>query len=121
MDNIENDIFQASTGSPEEIHLEMLSDLKMENAQIFYKQFHDVYTPSVKAVIFDFSRIRFVDSSGLGVLLRCSREINKKNGKMVIYGIKKSLYTVFKLSGLLKIFKVIEKEDAERDYPHLFY
>lgn len=116
----EYELFQLSAQNSKEILLTLKVDLKMENAPIFYEDFNIVYNIDIKNIILDLTQVRFIDSSGLGVLLKCSKEIGQKDGKMLIFGMKSSLLSVFKLAGLLKIFKVTDKDALEKEFPNLF-
>lgn len=64
-------------------------------------------------VVFDMSRVRFLDSSGCGALLSCLRRLNSLGGDLKLYGIQE---TVRKLFELVRMFRIIEiyntKEDA---------
>ena len=51
----------------------------------------------------DFSRVTFVDSSGLGVLIGAQRRARAGGGDVVVTNLKSSLRTVFDLTGLDKM------------------
>lgn len=60
---------------------------------------------NAKNIIFDFSDIHFMDSSGIGVIMGRYRNIEHQGGKVVIVHIQPNIDRVFKLSGLYKIIK----------------
>lgn len=64
-------------------------------------------------VVFDMSLVRFIDSSGCGVLLSCLRRLNTLDGDLKLCGIQE---TVRKLFELVRMYRIIEiyntKEDA---------
>lgn len=104
-----------------ETHLivRLMTDLKMENAREHYEQFLKLLKETHTTIIIDFSRIKFIDSSGVGILLKCADHVRERNGEFIIYGLNRSILTVFKLAGLLKIFKVLEEEEALTSFPEL--
>ncbi len=106
--------------SDERVVLQLETDLKMENAPIFWDEINQVLSDSTAVVLLDFTQIRFVDSSGVGVLLRIANGIKQKSGRFLIFGLNRSIATVFKLSGLLKIFEIIEESEARASFPELF-
>jgi len=54
-------------------------------------------------IIFDFSRVEFMDSSGIGILIGRYRELSKMGGKVYAINIKGEMGRIFKISGLAKI------------------
>lgn len=57
-------------------------------------------------LIFDFSNVRFMDSSGIGLVLGRYRIIKELGGKAKITGASRSIQMIFKMSGVDKIIKV---------------
>lgn len=106
--------------SAELLIVQLQEDLKMENAREFYEDFLEVFGESRSEVLVDFQKTKFVDSSGIGILIKCSEKIRDKRAKLFIYGLNRSLATVFKLAGLMNIFDVVEESDAKEKYPELF-
>lgn len=99
--------------------LRLLHDLKMENAPEFYEEFNEANSSTPTTVVIDFSKIRFVDSSGVGMLIKCAHEIKDRQGIFQILGLNRSLHSVFKLAGLFRIFELLETEEAYKLYPRL--
>lgn len=95
------------------IYFRLEEDLKMENAPIFYEELSKERDINNKQVFLDFSKLNFVDSSGIGSLLRISDFLKEKNSKFFIVGINKVMSSVFKLAGLYQIFTIIEKKELK--------
>lgn len=83
-------------------------NIKMENAPILYEEFVKEDNYLGKKIFFDFSKITFVDSSGIGVLIRCSEYLKDHTSQLILVGIVKSMQTVFRLAGLHQIFEIID-------------
>jgi len=65
----------------------------------------------------DLSRLRFVDSSGLGAFLSCLRQVNAKGGDLKLCGMSKPVRTVFELVRLHRIFDILgTTEEAVRAF-----
>lgn len=62
-------------------------------------------------VIVNMKDLKFMDSSGLGVILGRYKQINGKGGKMILCDVGPSVYRLFEMSGL---FKILSVEDSER-------
>jgi stage II sporulation protein AA (anti-sigma F factor antagonist) len=107
------------TQLPDRLCLRITDDLKMENARDFFELFKEHYVSTQRQVLIDFGRIRFVDSSGIGILLRCAEEVKKQGGSFFICGLNKSMHSVFRLAGLHKIFELLEQNEALELFPEL--
>ncbi|MBW1799712.1 MAG: STAS domain-containing protein, partial [Deltaproteobacteria bacterium] len=57
-----------------------------------------------KKVVFDMSRMSFVDSSGCGALLSCLRRIKGAGGELKICAVSSPVFGVFRLIRLDRIF-----------------
>lgn len=56
-----------------------------------------------KYVILDFSKVSFMDSSGIGVVIGRYKTISSKGGKLCIVNPAENVNKIFELSGLFKI------------------
>ncbi len=57
-------------------------------------------------VIFDFSNVRFMDSSGIGLVLGRHRIIKELGGKASVCGTPGHILKIFKMSGVDKIIEI---------------
>ncbi len=99
--------------------LKILVDLKMENADRFYDALVKHNCANQGQVILDFSSLRYLDSCSIGIFLKYDKYIRSRGGRIYLYGLSKSLQTVFSLAGLLNIFPCIDKAEANENYPEL--
>jgi len=63
-------------------------------------------------VVFDVSRLRFVDSSGCGALLHCLRTMEKNGGTLKICCASKQLDTLFRLIHLDSKLEIYDSREA---------
>ena len=56
-----------------------------------------------KNIILDFSKVTFMDSSGIGMIIGRYKIIEKHGGKLFIASIPKDISRLFNISGLQKI------------------
>lgn len=61
----------------------------------------------IKDMIFDFSQLRFMDSSGIGVLIGRYNTIKKRNGQVSVFNVNNQVDKLMTLSGLYRIIKKI--------------
>lgn len=68
-------------------------------------------------MIFDLSRVKFVDSSGLGVMLSCLRKLNAKEGDLKLCGMTKQVRALFELVRMQRIFDIMNtREEAVKSF-----
>ena len=75
------------------------------NAKEFKRDIASVLEPCRK-VVFDLRELRFVDSSGLGAILSCLRQLNAKGGDLKLCEMTKPVRALFELVRMHKIFDI---------------
>jgi len=66
---------------------------------------------TTKNIIFDFSRLSFMDSSGIGVIMGRYKIIRQLNGKAAIVKANAQIRRILEMSGILKIMSLYESVD----------
>lgn len=64
-----------------------------------------------KAVIMDFSRVTFIDSSGIGLVLGRYNQIKGYGGKLYLMGLSPVAYRLFDLTGIFNLVEYIKDID----------
>ncbi len=84
--------------------------------------FKSVIAPILEAereLVLDLSRLRFVDSSGLGALLSCLRLLSAKGGDLKLCGMTKQVRAVFELVRMHRIFDTYAtQQEALKSFVH---
>ena len=62
----------------------------------------------VQNVVFDFEKTRFMDSSGIGIIMGRYRKISCFGGRVYAIHVDRQIERIFRLSGLNKIVEVLE-------------
>lgn len=70
----------------------------------------------IKNVIFNFSKLSFMDSSGIGIILGRYNQVKCKDGKIVLCEMNKEIKRIVLLSGLPKICALKETEENAKCY-----
>ena len=65
-----------------------------------------------KNILFDFTGVDFMDSSGIGVIMGRYRQVIFQGGRVAVMGVGTNVDRIFKVSGL---YKIVEKYDAEEE------
>lgn len=71
----------------------------------------EIIKSSTKNVVFDFSKVSFMDSSGIGVIVGRYKNVQKINGKTLMSNVDTQMKKIFEMSGLLKIIPVFDDID----------
>ncbi|WP_343210570.1 anti-sigma F factor antagonist [Anaerolentibacter hominis] len=93
--------------------IRLLEDLDHHNA-VTIRQEADrlIENKNLKNLIFDFSQVDFMDSSGIGVIMGRYKQVIFTGGKTAVTGIRPQVDRIFKLSGL---YKILDKYDTIED------
>ncbi len=93
-----------------------VEDLDAGNAAEFKRDMAPVVDANTKVVL-DLSRLRFVDSSGLGAFISCLRKLNAKGGDLKLSGMSKQVRAVFELVRMHRVFDIFgSRDDAVRAF-----
>ena len=68
----------------------------------------EFYKVGAKNMIFDFSGVDFMDSSGIGMIIGRYKELKKAGGKVFAINISPEINRIFDISGLKKIIPCFE-------------
>lgn len=64
----------------------------------------------IRHILLNLQGLRFMDSSGLGVILGRYKRIKNAGGEMVVCAISPSIKRLFEMSGMFKIIRLEESE-----------
>jgi len=79
-----------------------------EGTSVFQESLEKLFDLDASKVVFNFSNLIFINSSGIGKLLLFYKKYKNKGGDIVISGINDDVYTLFKAIRLDKLI-VIER------------
>jgi anti-sigma B factor antagonist len=93
-----------------------VDELDASNAGEFKRDIAPLLQANSKLVL-DLSRLSFVDSSGLGAMLSCLRQLSAKGGDLKLSGMSKQVRALFELVRMHRIFDIYgTKEEAVRAF-----
>lgn len=70
-----------------------------------------------KALIIDLTNVEYVDSSGIGTLIKGLNITKEKDVAFAIVGVQPSIEKVFKVAGLLSFFTILTQKEYDEQYP----
>lgn len=59
-----------------------------------------------KTLVVDLSRVSYIDSSGLAVLIEAMQNIQEYGGKFALVGLQETVRTIFEIARLDQIFRI---------------
>lgn len=76
------------------------------NADSFESVVMDHISNGEQRLIIDFSRLNFVSSAGMRVILVAAKQLQTKQGKFILCSMKDNIYEVFRVSGFDKVMLI---------------
>ena len=90
--------------------------LDASNAQEFKSAMSRMIQPGAHLVL-DMNGIRFVDSSGLGAILSCLRQLHDQGGDLKLCSMNKPVRALFELVRMHRVFEIFNtRDEAIRSY-----
>ena len=62
-----------------------------------------------RKVVFDFDKVSFMDSAGIGMIIGRYKTANLLGGTVEMKNVKPSIKKIFEMSGLLKLIPIIDE------------
>jgi anti-sigma B factor antagonist len=82
-----------------------VDELDASNSPEFKQQMAPVLAAH-RHVVIDLEHVRFIDSSGLGAMLSCLRQLTAKGGDLALCGLSKSVRAAFELVRLHRVLDI---------------
>ncbi len=69
---------------------------------------------SIRWLILDFSRLQFMDSSGIGVVLGRYRQMRDRCGQLGVIHMNPHISRIFHMSGMDRVIRQLDKQEAAK-------
>lgn len=67
-------------------------------------------------VVIDMANLTYIDSSGIGILIKALNYVQGLNGRLCVASLKPAIEKVFKVSGLTSYFEILNKQEFKDRY-----
>ncbi len=91
--------------------LDMYSSLELKNLT------ENLPVGSSTSIILDLSEVNYVDSSGIGTMIKIVNQVQDAGGKLYITGLKPMIEKIFKVAGLMNYFAILSEHDFKSRFP----
>ncbi|WP_066648612.1 STAS domain-containing protein [Christensenella timonensis] len=89
-----------------EIKVGLDGDLDLNSVNDFKMRMDESIEEYKSGVSIDCSALRYIDSTGLGVLVSILKKVKEYGGTMKILQLKPYLFKIFDVTGLTKVFEI---------------
>src|SRR3979409_1444979 len=90
--------------------IDVSGQVDINGSPVLRKVLFDELKESQKVAL-NLSAIRYIDSSGIAVMLEALRESQRLNRQFVLFGMSPAVHDVFKLTHVIRIFEVAQTEE----------
>ena len=88
-----------------------VDELDASNSAEFKRDIAPILEANTKVAL-DLSRLRFIDSSGLGSFLSCLRKVNAKGGDLKLFRVSRQVRTIIELVRMQRMMDILDTRDA---------
>ena len=89
--------------------VEVEGDVDMGTSPAFRRTLFDAL-PHAATVALNLHAIRYIDSSGIAILIEVLKDAQRLNKKFVLFGLSSAVEQVFRLTHVMRIFQVFDTE-----------
>lgn len=79
------------------------------------KEINDLIENDIRRIIINLSKVSFIDSSGIGEIVRSFTTMQKKGGVLKLLGLEAKVRDLFVITRLITIFETFENEKVAVD------
>jgi anti-sigma B factor antagonist len=91
--------------------------LNVANAAILFRELAPLFESDHPRIVFDFSAVRYLDSGGVELLLRCMEEAMKRNGDLKLAAITAPVAVILEITRVDRLFEIYDNcSDAVESY-----
>ncbi len=99
-----------STTEPPVVSLE--GEIDMHESPQVREKFAAVVEAKADRVLVDLTRVSYIDSSGLAVLIETMQRVEEYGGKLALFGVRKNILTILEIARLDKVFSIFPDKAA---------
>ncbi|MEN3307224.1 MAG: anti-sigma factor antagonist [Micromonosporaceae bacterium] len=92
--------------------LEVSGEIDVYTAPQLRERLIALVEDGARKVVVDLSRVEFLDSTGLGVLVGALKRLRGVNGDLALVCAQERLLKIFRITGLDRVFTICESVDA---------
>ncbi len=91
--------------------LRFVGDLDATNVESVLEQVCNYFTDGIVNIVADFKKLRYVNSTGLGILLHFSKSAKEKGGSFKIANVNENVYEIIEIIGATSLLEIYDELD----------
>ena len=91
--------------------VKFVGDLDATNVETILEQITNLINDGIVLIVADFEKLRYVNSTGLGILLHLSKTAKEKGGCFKIVNINENVYEIIEIIGATTLLDIYESLD----------
>lgn len=97
--------------------LDVEGEVDVYTSQTLKQEITRVVSEGVRYIVLNLSKVEYLDSTGLGLLIGALKRLRENQGNLIIVSPSMRIMRVFEITGLYKIFSIYpnEAEAAEKE------
>jgi anti-sigma B factor antagonist len=104
--------------SPRAVVLKHLPEkVNARQAREFVREMHPVLTSDRPQIVFDLSKVRYLDAAGVDMLLHCMAEVMKRDGDLKLSAVSPEAAVILEMTRTDRLFEIYQTaSDAVRSF-----
>jgi len=98
------------------VNIKLIGKYDIEELLFFSTLFTDEISKRPPVIALDLADLTYIDSSGIGSLIRYMNMAIKENIDFLCYNVNKNIENIFKMSKLDQFLPILSNEDFQRKY-----
>lgn len=82
-----------------------------EGDELLREKINQLVENGTEKIVLNLAEVPYVDSAGLGEIVRCYTTVSRKNGKLKLLNLTKRIHDLLSITKLLTVFETYESED----------
>jgi anti-anti-sigma factor len=103
--------FEAIRGKQRATLIRFIGDLDATNIELVLEKVCNLLNEGIVNIIADFKLLRYVNSTGLGILLHFSKTAREKGGCFKIANINENVYEIIEIIGATTLLEIYDDLD----------
>jgi len=88
-----------------------IGDLDATNVESILDKVCNLFNEGFLNIVADFKKLRYVNSTGLGILLHFSKTAREKNGSFRIANVNENVYEIIEIIGATSLLDIYDEVD----------
>jgi len=83
-----------------------------EGDELLREKVNTLVENGTEKIVLNLAEVPYIDSAGLGEIVRCYTTVSRKNGELKLLNLTKRIHDLLAITKLLTVFDTYEDEDA---------